>query len=750
MLKIKIKSNKKKLQEIGRHTPQYKETYRLKSEYKTELDSIFGSRKRIGLILNIKAPTSFGSADGYEENAKEASLMGEMSGFVADFCLEPMKLYKVVYIDIPNNPNEQAKREKLRSLEATNILHSFFKNVSNNDIHDKITGHVESFFSILKELGFKFDLSKRTISGKRSIPNPKSPTGMSPPRSYSLVDFIKKVNAAIKAVDDSGLQRDDVEEILLLKPVQDLKNYFLSVLNLENPDDFLYAKFTALFNFEAAWDTGRTLEYRKFRTIEPIFEKFGYEALTSKNISEMTAVMTRVPIEVVRMSDFSQLKSCHAVGGMYSSCATQEAVSSGGAVVYLFNQKYNPRKLKRLETEEREFLKDPDRNVYGSNPISRIRLRTFKFTFNAYSSNSREFVLSIPTPRMFGRSFSGFYNQIKQYMQEAQKEIISELVKLINDKQRFTLYRYGGGYYEGSESYHLQEFLGLEEDKRLSADETEYPEDFENQSSDNVPDSSEIEDNYAYRVERIISNSGYENVVNFSVNAEVTTDEDEGSSGTGYYSGASEPDPINVGYSVSVTIGLSITTDNLKQELAAYIVSELEKIEESGMFFKTSTAVKMKYIDEFINSNWFIDTEYKKTLESNDFPYSAYHTSDNKQVGEFENNIYLYDEEPYEGDFKNTLKQAIRIAEELSSISDEGYNGITQKEYEEFIEYYGSKYGPDKSETKSEEEPEKEDKLPDLNFEPYEDDYKKPEKSINKKNKQLQEIRHRFKTLIGK
>lgn len=735
MLKIRVKSNKKKIQEIGRRSPQYQETYRLKSEDKTELDNIFGSRKRIGLILNIKAPTSFGLADGYDEERKESDLLHEMSGFVADFSLEPMKLYKVVYTDIFSNPNEQAKRERLRSLEATPILHSFFKNVRDQDIHDKITGHVETFFTILKDLGFKFDLSKRTISGKRSIPNPKSPTGMSPPRSYSLVDFIKKVNAAIKAVDDSGLQRDDIEEVQLLKPFLDLKKYFLTVLNLEYPDDFLHAKFTGLFDYEATWDLGRTLEYRKFRTIEPIFEKFGYEALTSKNSSEMTAVMTRVPIEVVRMSDFSQLKSCHAVGGMYASCATQEAVSSGGAVVYLFNQKYNPRKLKRLETEEREFLKDSDRNVYGSNPISRIRLRTFKFTFNPYSSNPRHFILSIPTPRMFGRSFSGFYNQIKEYMQEAQKETISELVKLIGDyTQRLNIYLYGGGYYEGSESYHLKDFLGLQDDSRLSVDDREYPRDFENEGSQNLPDSNEIQDNYAGRVERMISNADLESVVMFIVNAELTTDEGEDNTDGGYYSGASEPDPAYTSYSVSVSISLGINTDNLKQQLATNIVKEIEELEKYEGLYKTTTAVKMKYIDEFINDNWFIDSGYKKQAENNEFSYNAYYPSTNKQQGEFERIIYLSDEEPYEPDFRGEVKQAIKIAQELSTITDEAYNGITKEEYDKFLEYYKSKYGT--SEDESETEPQNEK----LNFKPYKDDYNK---------KEINENVYYFKRLAG-
>lgn len=745
MLKIRVKSKQKKLEEIKTSTYQYMETRGLKASNKTELENIFGSRKRIGLILDIKAPTAFGQSEDYDSHQeyREQELMHEMGYFVGDFALEPVKLYKVVYNDIFNNPKEQARRETLRPLESTKVLNSFFKDVRDEDIADKISNNVGSFFDTIKKLGFKFDLSKRTISGRNNVPNPKSPTGMSPPKSYSLVEFIKKVNTAIKAADDSGLGEDNIEEVLYLPAVQELKKYFEKILSVEIGKN-LTPRFKLIFRFEPRYNAGRSLLYREYRMLEPIFEKYGYEALTSKNSPKMTAVITRVPVEVVRMSDFPQLKSCHAVGGSFASCATQEAISAGGAVVYLFKQKYNFRKLKRLENEDREFLKDPDRNVYGSNPISRIRLRTFTITFNRLPEGKNQFTFSIPTPRMFGRSYSGFYKQIKEYLQNAQKETIEQIKQLIDQKQTYTVYRFGGGYYEGSERHHLEDFLGIQDDYRLQSDETEYPEDFENEGgNDYEPDTGEIEYNYDSEISDIVSRFGLEKVMTYSINVEVNSEDSDDDSERGYYTGASEPDSYdNNQYSVSVSVNAEITVDNLKKQLTTNIIKQLEQMEDADELHTSSTAVKTERIEKFIDGSWLISSDFKKNLNG-DVTYNGYTNSRGEYMGEFTAVLYTNEESPYRSELRDFVKDFKNI---LTLTEIGGENGITDEEYQDFLQDYKKLWGKDdapKQQPEAQEEPQ-------LDFEPYADDWPKPEANRTKKKEQIQEIRHRFKTLIGK
>lgn len=109
----------------------------------------------------------------------------------------------------------------------------------------------------------------------------------------------------------------------------------------------------------------------------------------SKQGSNFAIVISRAPIDVLRMSDFKNLQSCHSKGGSYWQCAVAEA-QDGGAIAFVVNKQ----DLEGIDLQQDEIFYDPDRGTKGIKPISRIRLRNFSL------GNGKN--LAVPEKRVYG------------------------------------------------------------------------------------------------------------------------------------------------------------------------------------------------------------------------------------------------------------------------------------------------------------------------------------------------------------
>jgi hypothetical protein len=155
--------------------------------------------------------------------------------------------------------------------------------------------------------------------------------------------------------------------------------------------------------------------------------------------SKYTIILSRAPIDVVRMSDHSGWTSCHTQGHEYFQCAVQEAIN-GGAVAYI------------VETEDlNEFLSDQynslqDEEIFlddarhGSDmelePLSRLRVRRLTW------DDGRE--MAIPDTKVYGRSsIPQFYESLKGFLKEQQPMDLEEF-KASDWKTR------GGTYYDNN------------------------------------------------------------------------------------------------------------------------------------------------------------------------------------------------------------------------------------------------------------------------------------------------------------
>lgn len=171
------------------------------------------------------------------------------------------------------------------------------------------------------------------------------------------------------------------------------------------------------------------------------FSEYGSSLKTMNELSTYSIIISRSPIDILRMSDMGRITSCHSEGNTYFHCAIQEA-KTGGPIAYLVKTQ-DIKQLSEEDLNEQEIFADPDRDLKGIVPLARIRLRRYLL------NDGRE--LAIPEVRKYGESVSGFYDTLKNFIKNKQENIISfdQLQSLYGNRK---IVRTGGSYSDSSDS----------------------------------------------------------------------------------------------------------------------------------------------------------------------------------------------------------------------------------------------------------------------------------------------------------
>lgn len=137
----------------------------------------------------------------------------------------------------------------------------------------------------------------------------------------------------------------------------------------------------------------------------------------------VSIVISRSPMDLIRMSDHPQWGSCHAPPGKsghlssYWPCAGQEA-RSGGAIAYVVKNS----DLKTVDNlQAPEIFKDPDRNVKGVEPLERLRLR--RFTVYDHKDQDQLDIL-VPEDSTYGIRHVDFRESVEEWAKKVQKPFI--------------------------------------------------------------------------------------------------------------------------------------------------------------------------------------------------------------------------------------------------------------------------------------------------------------------------------------
>jgi len=186
--------------------------------------------------------------------------------------------------------------------------------------------------------------------------------------------------------------------------------------------------------------------------------------------SVYSVIYTRHPIDVMRMSDFDNIYSCHSppsrsggMGGSFYKCAVAEAHGHGIMAYVVKNEDLkNLKELNEVEDltdqefldalgdEEEELFLDSERNTGDIEPVSRLRIKKF-----GSPEHKMEFAVPELAKQIYGghgKSAQGskeFYSTVKKWALENQKEQFDKLLKIAKEEDVLDLRkleRYGGTY----------------------------------------------------------------------------------------------------------------------------------------------------------------------------------------------------------------------------------------------------------------------------------------------------------------
>jgi len=176
-------------------------------------------------------------------------------------------------------------------------------------------------------------------------------------------------------------------------------------------------------------------------------------------------IITRHPIDVLRMSDFDKITSCHSPpsrsGGTneYYKCAVAEA-QGHGALAYVVETedllyKTNTSNIESAEQEiqEGEIFADDNRAGgagFDIEPISRARLRQMRYydtdTPKRWDDGTE---LAVPEERIYGVGIPGISDRIREWARKNQEEALKNMPSTGDDGEDVNLDRFfifGGSY----------------------------------------------------------------------------------------------------------------------------------------------------------------------------------------------------------------------------------------------------------------------------------------------------------------
>ena len=170
------------------------------------------------------------------------------------------------------------------------------------------------------------------------------------------------------------------------------------------------------------------------------------------------AIYSRHPIDIVRMSDFSAVKSCHSPDSSHFDDAIDEAIGSGGAVVFYVKKASIDKFLKNNDMAIEEYLDldeifaDPCRTLKYKNlpvPSGRVRLRNAIITTDpaedaekrgekwwkrGFKPSLEEESVLVPEKRKYGTTPPGAYKQLSKEASELQGDKTKRFMDLILKK----------------------------------------------------------------------------------------------------------------------------------------------------------------------------------------------------------------------------------------------------------------------------------------------------------------------------
>ena len=204
------------------------------------------------------------------------------------------------------------------------------------------------------------------------------------------------------------------------------------------------------------------------------------EGMFSGDINNHVVIVSRHPVDVLRMSDMGSIRSCHSEGSSYFKCAVAEA-KGHGPIAYLVDETEYERLLRQEHKEyqtaddpeaafdvdapdeqqpekeisdfdDEEIFRDRQRQVRGIVPVARVRLRKF-------GNDETGDAFAVPERRTYGAPPPGFADAVLNWSWDNQKEMFELGTDVYGAPNPYSLTRYGGSWEDNPDGDLLRRFF---------------------------------------------------------------------------------------------------------------------------------------------------------------------------------------------------------------------------------------------------------------------------------------------------
>ena len=360
---------------------------------------------------------------------------------------------------------------------------------------DSTTEHGK-FINMFQELGYKVDWEKGVVSGTRKFVD-SSPD--------AFVDRMLSHDGTTKKDKEKKIQmkigkwlskvNDIVDKLIKMRDVvaeyADWEPSFTGteILNALGEDGAKkYYKLNSILDMYVGGYKARKLRNQPFEITSAAKHWQTNAGYIKKNIDDLISgnkfsiIITRHPVDILRMSDFDDITSCHSppsrkgVVDSYYKCAVAEA-HGHGAIAYAVETSAlldaaGATSVEEAEAniQEGEIFYDEQRADTGElKPVSRLRLRQVRYYANATQAIDRmvdtpSTQLAVPESRVYGAPIPGFRNKVVEWAKENQKEQLTNLPKRAGtdkiDLKAFV--RFGGSYEDNQIDVLTRNLIGVD------------------------------------------------------------------------------------------------------------------------------------------------------------------------------------------------------------------------------------------------------------------------------------------------
>jgi hypothetical protein len=273
----------------------------------------------------------------------------------------------------------------------------------------------------------------------------------------------------VSSIDD-GNRDDTTRDHIMLRYIEDVEKSTGYKVDFSQPFGLAYK------DIESTHD-GKTYTTRRKVKIGPLISDLGpvaadfwlknnkfyttkANALYFQEKSKYVIILSRHPIDVLRMSDHSTIESCHSTDKEYFKCAVTEARRGGGVAYVVEKEDLEPKVINSRgdvaspDLQADELFYDQQRGVGDIVPVSRLRLRQIENT-------TTKMRLVIPDLRVYGIDLALTSYQVKNFLIDKQKEKINSLKNTQVEAQDYIML--GGTYVDHPREQLLKNFfLGID------------------------------------------------------------------------------------------------------------------------------------------------------------------------------------------------------------------------------------------------------------------------------------------------